>query len=378
MSHEIHEPAPVGGNESGEPDSFLDLSKWTDCEAPERRWLVQNLIPFGCVTALYGDGGSGKTMLALDLMVAMADHTLQAWLGIGPRGIKSVGLFAEDDEFELIRRVQRLSDARQVGFERVARSINVIAAGAFDATLAAPDGDRLTWAPLFDVLLARIDREKASLLVLDYAAAVFGGNELDRQQVSEFIRSLNAVAALHGIAILLLGHPSMDGMRAGRGTSGSTAWRNQVRSFLHLAVDDRQGDPQGRTLVTLRHTKSNYGPWGQSFRIASDGSRFEILDVMERETRKARKLSEAQAAVFRALCEAVRASGETRTLSDGTGPTAVASLAAWKASALKRGIGGSASYDTQKRVLNRAISSLRENGLVEIDGDWAWPTQPGQ
>lgn len=374
MSEETHGPAQLAESQTVEPDLFLDLTKWIDLEAPERHWLVRNLIPFGCVTSLYGDGGAGKTMLALDLMVAMSDYTRQTWLDVGPRGVKSVGLFAEDDDFELIRRVQRLADARQVPFERAAQSINLIAAGAFDATLAAPGGDGLAWTPLLDILLARIDREKASLLVLDYAAAVFGGNELDRQQVSEFIRRLNAVAALHDIAVLLRGHPSMDGMRAGRGTSGSTAWRNQVRSFLHLTVDDSQGDSQGRTLVTLRRTKNNYGPWGRAFRLASDGSGFEILDVKEREPQKSRGLPQAQAAALRALDEAVRVSGE---IHNELGPSAVVTLTTWKAMAIK-GIGQSQSPDSQKRALNRAIATLQEKGLVVIDGDWARPTPPGQ
>ncbi|MHC3128234.1 hypothetical protein OB03_13545, partial [Brevundimonas sp. GN22] len=70
-------------------------------------------------------------------------------------------------------------------------------------------------------LVARVNEVGANLLVLDYAAAIFGGNELDRAQVSEFMRLLNAVAKENDIAILLLGHPSMEGMKGGRGTSGS-------------------------------------------------------------------------------------------------------------------------------------------------------------
>lgn len=50
---------------------FIDLASWTSAP-PEREWLVEGLIPIGAVTAMYADGGAGKSMSALTLMVAMA------------------------------------------------------------------------------------------------------------------------------------------------------------------------------------------------------------------------------------------------------------------------------------------------------------------
>jgi hypothetical protein len=53
-------------------------SKWfcaADLEGlqvPDREWLVPDLIPTRTVTLLYGDGGTGKSLLALQLAVAVA------------------------------------------------------------------------------------------------------------------------------------------------------------------------------------------------------------------------------------------------------------------------------------------------------------------
>jgi len=147
-----------------------------------------------------------------------------------------------------------------------------VAGVGMDTVVAGYDANGfLVRTPLMHALVAKVNEVGASLLVLDYAAAIFGGNELDRAQVSEFMRLLNAVAKENDIAILLLGHPSMEGMKGGRGTSGSTAWRNQSRSFLHLTVDEDQNDPDGRRLLTLAHTKSNYSRSGS--KGLSEGSR---------------------------------------------------------------------------------------------------------
>ena len=55
-----------------------------DKPVPEREWLVEGLIPLRVVTLYSGDGGTGKTQTALQLIVA-ASLWLE-WLGkvVGP------------------------------------------------------------------------------------------------------------------------------------------------------------------------------------------------------------------------------------------------------------------------------------------------------
>ena len=43
----------------------FDPSDWANLPVPKRQWLVPDLIPMRKVTALYGDGGTGKTLLAM-------------------------------------------------------------------------------------------------------------------------------------------------------------------------------------------------------------------------------------------------------------------------------------------------------------------------
>jgi len=354
---------------------FTDLAAWTEREIPDRHFLVPGLIPGGCVTSLYGDGGSGKTLIALWLMVSMASRYLVPWLGQTPLGWKSVGLFAEDDEEELIRRLRRICDGAGVDFAQVAEHVSPLACVGMDATVAHfADTGELVITPLMRGLIAKVKAEGAHLLVLDYAAAIFGGNELDRYQVSEFMRRLNAIARENDIAILLLGHPSIDGMKGGRGTSGSTAWRNQARSFLHLTVDEVQDDPDGRRLLTLAHTKANYSRAGMTFRLASDGSRFEILETASEAARPAKgpRLSSSQKVALKALQRAIVEAGEPSPGGMIPNGARVVQMSLWREYAYSMGVSPSGTTEARKKAFGRAIQDLSAKGAVGIAEPYAW------
>lgn len=374
---------PEGDTEAGVSRAgfpFLNLADWTDREVPDRHFLVPGLIPDCCVTALYGDGGAGKTLLALWLMVCMASRGSKLWLGERVAGWKSVGLFSEDDEHEIVRRLQRICAAEGLNFSAVAPMISALPGVGMETVVAGfADTGELVITPLMFALIERAKAEGAHLLVIDYAASVFGGNEIDRWQVSEFMRRLNAIARENQIAILLLGHPSQSGMAGGRGTSGSTAWRNQSRSFLHLTVDDTQDDPDGRRLLTLTHSKSNYSRAGRTFRIASDGARFDILDAHDGPVVKVRgpRLSGAQKVALLSLRKAVIEAGEASP--GGPIPLGVrcVKVETWRHYAYSAGISDADTPDARRKAFQTARTALQAKGLVGINEPLAWPVEAG-
>jgi AAA domain len=91
---------------------FLDPTKWADQPIPPRCWVVQNRIPRGAPIMLYGDGGTGKTMIALQLAVATVRGT--DWLGAvieapGP----AIFFSAEEDGDEVHRRLAAILDHQE-------------------------------------------------------------------------------------------------------------------------------------------------------------------------------------------------------------------------------------------------------------------------
>ncbi|MFV0300205.1 MAG: AAA family ATPase, partial [Paracoccus sp. (in: a-proteobacteria)] len=83
-------------------------------DVPERNWLVRDLIPSGTVTPLSGDGGTGKSLIALQLAAACALG--KPWLGRAVASGQALFISAEDDQDELHRRLADVIEAEGVGF----------------------------------------------------------------------------------------------------------------------------------------------------------------------------------------------------------------------------------------------------------------------
>ena len=119
-----------------------------------------------------------------------------------------------------------------------------------------------------------------ALIVLDSVADFYGGNENDRGQVRQFLGLMRQLAMGSDAAVVLLAHPSVQGLSTGSGLSGSTAWSNSVRSRLYLSTpkaDD--GGAFGADLRTLVIRKANYGRAGAEFRLRYSLGSFVNEDV---------------------------------------------------------------------------------------------------
>lgn len=234
---------------------------------PPRGWHVEELIPSGTVTLLNGDGGTGKSLLALQLAVATVAGGY--WAGRPVSSGPCLYLSAEDDTDELHRRLVDIAASASISLADLDRLTIAPLAGE-NAMLAAPEGkgNVLKETPLYKALDAYIRDEQPILLILDTLADMFGGEENQRAQARQFIGLLRRLCVQHGVTVLTLAHPSLAGMASGTGSSGSTAWNNSVRSRLYLdrvkSSDGIEDDPDVRVLKTV---KANYGRTGQEIRL---------------------------------------------------------------------------------------------------------------
>jgi hypothetical protein len=83
-------PEPMNGAAAADilPFDTFDASQWQGVSIEPRRWIAHNRIPVGEPGIMSGDGGTGKTKLALQLAVAIPGGLrigLAAWLR--PRGL---------------------------------------------------------------------------------------------------------------------------------------------------------------------------------------------------------------------------------------------------------------------------------------------------
>jgi RecA-family ATPase len=245
-------------------------SSWKGKEPVKQQFLASARIPMGDLTILAGNGGSGKTEIAVQLLVYVAAG-LADWLGCTIENGVALFISCEEPEEDVRDRVERICRHRSLDPHAI-ENLHLCFPDLDATWLASAEGrtGRITKTPLLVAVEAWIKENKPRLVVIDSIAAVFDGIAFDRRQVRAFLAILRKIAREYGAAILLLDHPSVRGMADGSGTANSVDWRNSVRSMLHLSDPDKD-DVDARTLELK---KSNRGRIGEKVALRWTGLTF--------------------------------------------------------------------------------------------------------
>lgn len=286
-----NEPPPVTGPEAvGLPaDAELDQtpavpaplalirpSAWRGVPIPPMRWLATGRIPAGDVTILSGDGGLGKTMIALQLALAVGAD-LGDWLGTTCLTGPVIFFSGEEPQDEMRRRIERVARKRGLDPDDLEQlHFHFADPDACLLGISRPNGPMVA-TPLFDALGASAEEIRPALIVVDSIAATFGGNQNDRVHARTFTGLFRRLAREIGCAVLLLDHPSLSGITSGTGRGGSMDWQNATRARLHLETEN---DDEGSTGRVLEVKKLNYGQSGEKTRLRWEDGCF----VMQGET----------------------------------------------------------------------------------------------
>ncbi|WP_170592143.1 AAA family ATPase [Ruegeria arenilitoris] len=240
-----------------------------------QEFVVPSWVPRGCLTTLYGAGGTGKTSLMLTTAVRLAvgrpvfnelpqppakviffssedgqKHTGRRLKAI----ISRLGL--DVDEFETLKENLRLPNV-----ERVEMSLVKEAFGKDKRAAIVPSA-------FYHALAMSIEKEKPDVVILDPLSDLFELNENDRMQVSSFLRLLHNLALDQNISIILIGHP---GKSDDSEYSGSTAWNNKSRYRIWAKLDRDTGT------IEIHQRKHQYTPQAKGLVARwEDG----VIDVM--------------------------------------------------------------------------------------------------
>jgi len=246
---------------------------------PPRVWHVEGLVPGNTVTLLGGDGGVGKSTLALQLACATAAGL--DWLGVKPRPGRALYVSCEDDRDELHRRLDLIGLHYGLGLDAFG-NLKLWSLASEDAVLVlGQPGQPLQDTGRWHEFKSMVDDWGPTLVVIDSLADVYGANENDRALVRGFVRMLIGVACACAGAVILLAHPSLAGLSSGSGLSGSTAWNNSVRSRLYLTLPPTESDaPAATDLRLLQVKKANYGPAGGDLAVRYQTGAFVLDDPL--------------------------------------------------------------------------------------------------
>jgi RecA-family ATPase len=233
-------------------------------EPQPRRWIIDQLVPVGAVTTLFGDGGVGKTLTAMQMGVAVDQG--DEIFGFATTRSPVLGFFCEDEQRELERRfhaicrVSGVDQAKVQSFLYQSRFGRESLLGAFGPT-GSFDGSALLAA----IREMAIDKG-ARTVMLDNILHLYPGNINDPGEVTRFLASLNRLALDIDGAVLLLGHIAKS---QGSQFAGTMAWSNASRSRLYFGrpgdlesfgTDEEATagrDPDERIIARL---KANYAP----------------------------------------------------------------------------------------------------------------------
>jgi RecA-family ATPase len=149
-----------------------------------------------------------------------------------------------------------------------------------DCVLAVPDRTHILKKTVnYERLELNIQAIKPKLVIMESAADLFAGNEIDRSQVRKFVSLLRELAIKHECAIMLLAVPSVSGMASGSGMSGSTQWNNAVRSRMYFKTvkGGKEDDPfdddaeavqdSGSDFRELQYLKNNRARQGDKIKL---------------------------------------------------------------------------------------------------------------
>lgn len=240
--------------------NLLDIeavTAWADRDAPPPRdWIIRDMIPAGRVTSLFGNGGLGKTLLAMQLGIhtSLSQPLFEKPINGGP----VLGIFCEDEQDELERRGRAACDGQMIELNDVP-DFYPLSRDGHDNILCKFDHDQIVLTKFYHELEATIGAIRPRLVILDTAADLFAGDFVSTPHVRQFIKvALGGLSVRYNCAVLLLAHPSASAMSSGDGGGFSVAWNNSVRSRLYLRLPKAANPDEVRGRRVLEVRKANY------------------------------------------------------------------------------------------------------------------------
>jgi RecA-family ATPase len=331
----------------------ISASSFAGKPIPEREMLVQGLIPAGIAAGLYGEGAVGKSLLAL--MLAVACVTNATWLGHPVKPGPVVYLCCEDDEAEVHRRLAAICKFLSIDLAALG-NLFIVPLADEDAVLAATDGrsEVLATTYRYDQVVELAKNVRPVLVIGDTLADILAATENSRMIAKQFVRKMRPLAIPYGGTFLVLAHPSLSGVNSGRGTSGSTGWRNTFRwdGYLHKVLDEsgREIDRNNRVLSVM---KANYGPQDGEIPLRYVDGCY-MLDTTRMGSGGDPMIAEAKTEkVFLELLK--KFIGQNRYVSTSEGKSYAPAVFA--ADAAKEGV--------NKKALKGAMDRLLERGMIE-------------
>ncbi len=189
------------------PRTSYTIGELLAANFPALKFIIAGLLPIG-LSILAGRPKEGKSLLVLQL--TLAAYLGATFLGLQAPRLKILYLALEDTPYRIADRLRKL--ARGMGID-LAACVPLPQGGDGD-----PGGIRYgdvtivtAWSYLSDHGMADLrtamDRERYDLVIIDTFSRILGrGDQMDQQEMTQTMASLQRLALDHAAAILLVDH----------------------------------------------------------------------------------------------------------------------------------------------------------------------------
>lgn len=229
-------------------------------EPPARYWHLSEWLG-DAPTGFFGAGGKGKSLVAQAVGTALSVG-LEYFTAAPAAPVNVLYWSCEDDHDEVWRRQAAINRHFRIGMLDLRQKFSVDVRRGLDNTLYTTAFGKPCFTKVMDELAEQIGDYRASVVILDNIAQVFGGNASDPHHVTEFVNRVSGLGRgkVQRFTPMLLGHVARS---QGSEFAGSAAWENACRMRWYLGEtlpdqqpdDDDQPDPD---TVYLAKRKANY------------------------------------------------------------------------------------------------------------------------
>jgi RecA-family ATPase len=252
-------------------------SECVDRVVEPRVFVMEDWLPLGEYVSLYGVAGARKTDFIIQALMAASAGL--PFCGFPMGHYVTLGLFCEDTGEEVIRRIDRIAEFYGRSRADFTGFFWASLVGCDDPEFVNFNFGKLAIQDAFRLFERQIGESGAGVAALDTIADFFGGEEINRRQVSQFLRLLNGCCFRNKCTIIGSRHPSRSGRNSGTFESGSTGWEGKERARLHLRdpaqdQDDEPKHQQHSNKRILTRAKCNYAMPGEEIELIFEDGGF--------------------------------------------------------------------------------------------------------
>ncbi len=293
---------------------------------PARQWLIKDFLPANIVGLLAAAGGTGKSMLALQLAVSVASGT--PFLSYTVEHPGSVIVFsAEDDRDECHRRLRAVVGRQEYGqlssnSALVDRLLIFDRVGLDNRLTEKSFGSIRTTGFVEQIIEVANQRENCRLIILDPLSRFDGGEPNDNSDGTRLIEAADRIRRNCKATVLLIHHvnkgsirDSERGQEAVRGASGLVDGARWVGLMSVMSKEQAKTHSvpaeHSNRYVQLTVPKSNYSQLQQAlWLLRSSSGTLDAVDLHNYRETKLKAESEAEyRRALRKICYVLERNG---------------------------------------------------------------------